>query len=228
MRESWRNLIDLVVNPKATFTRLKSKPKYGVAFFVFCFLVVLLAWIVFPFTQKFVNPEYASSLADVQLFGSTKAASMGLVAVSGIALGILCAVTFSAILIVVSRVFEANEALKFKHVFAAWWHTILINPAIFFINVAFVPVFRRVEDIETLIDLRVIPGLHMLVPTLENQYLLVFLSFVDILAIWNIFVLTVAVATLAEVRKTKACLTAVIIWLLRVGIDVIFQVGYSS
>ena len=66
------------------------------------------------------------------------------------------------------------------------------------------------KDIETLIDLRVIPGLHMLVPTLENQYLLVFLSFVDILAIWNIFVLTVAVATLAEVRKTKACLTAVI------------------
>ena len=228
MRESWRNLIDLVVNPKATFTRLKSKPKYGVAFFVFCFLVVMLAWIVFPFTRKFINPEYASSLADVQLFGSTKAASMGLVAVSGIVLGILCAVVFSTLLTVISRVFKVNAALEFKHVFAAWWHTILINPTVFFINVAFVPVFRRVEDIEALIDLRVIPGLHMLVPSLEDPYLLVFLSFVDILAIWNIFVLTVAVATLAEVGKTKACLTAVIIWLLRVGIDVIFQVGSSS
>lgn len=227
MRESWRNLIDLIVNPKATFTRLKSRPKYGVAFLIFCFLVVVLAWIVFPFTQKFLNPQYASSLADINLFGSTKAVFMGLVAVSGIVLGILCAVVFSIILILVSRVFKVNEALKFKHVFAAWWHTILINPAVFFINVAFVPVFRRVEDIEALIDLRVIPGLHMLVPSLENPYLLVFLSFVDILAIWNIFVLTVAVATLAEVSKTKACLTAVIIWLLRVGIDVMFQVGSS-
>ena len=92
---------------------------------------------------------------------------------------------------------------------------------------AFIPVFRRVEDIEALIDLRVIPALHMLVPSVENPYLLVFLSYVDVLGIWNVFVLTVAIATLAEVSKTKACLTAVIIWLLRIGVDVVFQVTSS-
>ena len=42
MKESWQNLIDLIANPKATFTRLKSKPKWGVAFLVFCFLVVVV------------------------------------------------------------------------------------------------------------------------------------------------------------------------------------------
>ena len=68
----------------------------------------------------------------------------------------------------------------------------------------------------------------MLVPSIENLYLLMFLSFVDLLGVWNIFVLTIAVATLAEVSKTKACLTAVIIWLLRIGIDVVFQVGSVS
>ena len=228
MKESWQNLIDLIANPKATFTRLKSKPKWGVAFLVFCFLVVWLAWMVYPFTRQFLNPQYASRLADIELLGSTRAASMVFVAVSGIVLGILCAVVFSAILTVVSRVFKVNEALKFKHIFAAWWHSILINPLVFFINIAFLPVFRRVEDIETLIDLRVIPGVHMLVASVENPYLLMFLSYVDLLGIWNIFVLTVAVAILAEVNKTKACLTAVIIWLLRVGIDVIFQVSSAS
>ena len=228
MSESWKNLIDLIVNPRATFTRLKSKPKWGIAFLVFCFLVVVLAWIIFPFTLKFLNPQYASSLASVELFGSTKAASMAIIAVSGIILGVLCAVVFSIILIVVSRVYKVNEALKFKHVFAAWWYTILINPLVLFINIAFLPVVRRVEDIETLIDIRIIPGIHMLLPSVENPYLLVFLSFVDLLGIWNIFVLTVAVATLAEVSKTKACLTAVIIWLLRIGIDVVFQVSSVS
>ena len=228
MKESWKNLIDLVANPKATFTRLKSNPKCLLAFLVFCFLVVVLAWIVFPFTRQFINPQYASRLADIELFGSTRAASMVFVAVSGIILGVLCALVFSTILTVVSRIFRVNEALKFKHIFAAWWYTILINPLVFFINTAFIPVFRRVEDIETLIDLRVIPGIHMLVPSIENQYLLVFLSFVDILCIWNIFVLTMAVATLAEISKTKACLTAVIIWLLRIGVDVVFQVSSSS
>ena len=228
MKESWQNLIDLIANPKATFTRLKSKPKWGVAFGVFCFLVVVLAWIVFPFTQKFINPQYASSLADVELFGSTKAAAMVFVAVGGIILGVLCAVVFSIILTVVSRVFKVNEALKFKHIFAAWWHTILINPLVFFINIAFLPVFRRVEDIETVVDMRIIPAIHMLVTSVENPYLLFFLSYVDILGIWSIFVLTVAVSTLAEINKTKACLTAVIIWLLRIGVDTLFQVGSSS
>ena len=228
MKESWRNLIDLIVNPKATFTRLKSKPKWGVAFLVFCFLVVVLAWIVFPFTQKFLNPRYASSLANIKLFGSTKAASMAFVAVSGIILGVLCAVVFSIGLTGVSRVFRVNETLTFKHIFAAWWHTLLINPLIFFINIAFLPIFRRVEDIETLVDLRIIPALHMVVPSVENPYLLFFFSYVDVLGIWSIFVLTVAVATLAGVRKTKACLTAIIIWLLRIGVDTVFQVSSVS
>ena len=228
MRESWRNLIDLIANPKSTFTRLKSRPKWGVAFGVFCFLVVVLAWIVFPFTQKFINPQYAGNLADIELFGSTKVASMVFVAVGGIILGILCAVVFSIILTVVSRVFKVNAALKFKHIFAAWWHTILINPLVFFINIAFLPVFRRLEDIETVVDMRVIPAIHMLVTSVENPYLLFFLSYMDILGIWSIFVLTVAISTLAEVSKTRACLTAVIIWLLRIGVDTFFQVGSSS
>ena len=173
MKESWQNLIDLIANPKAMFTRLKSKPKWGVAFGVFCFLVVVLAWIVFPFTQKFINPQYAGSLADIELFGSTKAASMVFVAAGGVILGVLCAVVFS-------------------------------------------------------VDMRIIPGIHMLVMSVENQYLLFFLSYIDILGIWNIFVLTVAVSTLAEVSKARACLTAVIIWLLRIGVDTLFQVGSSS
>ena len=228
MKESWQNLIDLIANPKATFTRLKSKPKWGLAFLVFCFLVVVLAWIVFPFTQKFINPQYAGSLADIELFGSTKAAAMALVAVSGMILGILCAVVFSIGLTVVSRVFKVNKALKFKHIFAAWWHTILINPLIFFINIAFLPVFRQLEDIETVVDMRIIPGAHMLGTSVENPHLLFFLSYIDILGIWSIFVLTVAVSTLAEVSKAKACLTAAIIWLLRIGVDTLFQVGSSS
>ncbi len=228
MKESWRNLIDLVVNPTATFTRLKSNPKWGVAFGVFCFLVVILAWMVFPFTQKFVNPQYAGSLADIELFGSPKAVPMVSVAVGGIIFGAVCAVVFSVGLTVVSRVFKVNEALKFKHIFAAWWYTILLNPVLFFLNIAFLPVFKRPEDIETVVDMRVIPSVHMLVTSLENPYLLFFFSYIDILGIWSIFVLTVAISILAEVSKTRACLTAVIIWLLRIGVDTLFQVGSSS
>lgn len=32
MRESWQNIRDLIAEPSALFTRLKSEPKWGVAF----------------------------------------------------------------------------------------------------------------------------------------------------------------------------------------------------
>jgi hypothetical protein len=99
---------------------------------------------------------------------------------------------------------------------------------VFFINIAFLPVFRRLEDIETVVDMRIIPAIHMLVTSVENPYLLFFLSYIDILGMWSLFVLTVAISTLAEVSKTKACFAAVIIWLLRIGVDTLFQVGSSS
>lgn len=105
------------------------------------------------------------------------------------------------------------------------WHLLKL---VLFINTALLPVVRRVEDIEALIDIRIIPGVHILVPSVESLYLLVFLSFVDLLGIWNVFVLTVAVATLAKVSKTKVYLTGVIIWLLRGGVDVVFQVSSVS
>ena len=94
--------------------------------------------------------------------------------------------------------------------------------------VCILPVFRRVEDVETAVDLRAIPGLHMLIGPNENIILLAFLRNVHLLSVWQIAITAVAVAILAEVNKAKACLTAVIIWLLRVGIDVIFQISSAS
>ena len=70
--------------------------------------------------------------------------------------------------------------------------------------------------------MQVIPGLHMLMSSIENVNLLMFLSHLHILSIWHIFVLTIAVTIFAEVNKTKACVTAVSIWLLRVSAEVMF------
>ena len=68
----------------------------------------------------------------------------------------------------------------------------------------------------------------MLMGASENIILLTFLSNVHLLSVWQIIIITVAVATLAEVNKTKACVAAVIIWLFMVGIEVAFAVTFAA
>ena len=222
MRESWQNLFDLIVNPSATFTRLKSKPRWIVVFIVFCFLSVGLAWTTAPFTEQLLYQKLAKSATSVETIGFTKKTSFVSIMVPAPVVAILWCVVLSTVLAVASRIFKINKAVKFKHIFAGIVHTSLIRTLIFLVNVGMLPVFRRIEDVEETIDMQVIPGLHMLMSSIENVNLLMFLSHLHILSIWHIFVLTIAVTIFAEVNKTKACVTAVSIWLLRVSAEVMF------
>ena len=68
--------------------------------------------------------------------------------------------------------------------------------------------------------MQVIPGLHFLSPS-ENEQLLMFLSHFNPLSVWPIAVLTIAVAILADTGKMKACFVAILIWLSGVMLEVI-------
>jgi hypothetical protein len=122
----------------------------------------------------------------------------------------------------VARVFKINKALKFGHIYAGVVHTALISTMVYLVNIGLLPVFRRVEYIDHPIEMRVVPGLHMLADSIENVSILSFLSYINPLSAWYVFVLTIAVVVLAEVSITKACFTALIILLLRIGTEILF------
>ena len=107
-------------------------------------------------------------------------------------------------------------------------HTSLVRSSIFLVNVGMLPIFRRVEDIKTVVDTRMLPGLHLLMGSIENTNLLIFLSYVNVLSIWHIFVLTIAASIFAGINKGQACFVAVFVWLLRVGIEFVFTVMFLS
>ena len=92
----------------------------------------------------------------------------------------------------------------------------------FLVNAGLLPVFRDIEDIRTTVDARVIPGLHLLAGSLENENLLMFLAYINPVAVWYVFVLTIGIHIFAEVSKVKALFVALIIWLFRVTLDVTF------
>ena len=213
MKESWQNLFDLIVNPSATFTRLKSKPRWVVASFVFCSLSLLLSWTTAPFIEQLLS-VLKSDVATTTSFASYLT--------QGIITAILWCVVLSTILTLVARVFKINKALKFRHIYAGVVHTALVSTMVYLVNIGLLPVFRRVEYIEQPIEMRVVPGLHMLAGSIENVSILSFLSHINPLSAWYVFVLTIAVVVLAEVSITKACFTALIIFLLRIGTEILF------
>jgi hypothetical protein len=194
------------------------------AFVAYCFLAVVLSWTTAPFTEQLLYQRLSKNEVPVESIEFKRATSFVVLLVPALIVSIVTWLVMSGILTIVARIFRINTALKFRHIYAAFLHTAVIRALIFFVNTGMLPVFRTVEDVETLIDLKVIPGLHMLVGASENIVLLTFLSNVHLLSVWQIFIITVAVAILAEVNKAKACVAAVIIWLLRVGIEVAFFV----
>ncbi len=216
MKESWQNLSDLIVNPSATFKRLKLNPKWMLAFFVFCFLGLLLGWTTAPLTHHLLIMRAAQSSIPYKI------PSVESVAIIGFIVTILLCILLSSILTIAARIFKIDSTVKFRHVYAGIIHTSLIRAFIFLINVGLFPIFKRIEDIETLADTRMIPGLHLLASSIENMNIFIFLSHFHVLNIWHVFVLTIAVSTFAGVNRIQACFIAICVWLLRVSIETVF------
>ena len=222
MKESWQNLSDLITNPSATFERLKFNPKWVFVFVVFCLLSLGVGGAVAPFTQQLLTPHAVQNSVPNETLLVVPVMMMALV------WAILWCVVLSALLTGVARLFKIDRTVKFRHIYAGIVHTSLIRSLIFLVNVGMLPIFRKVEDIEAAIDTRVIPGMHLLVGSIESTNLLLFLSYVNVLSIWHIFVLTIAISIFAGVNRIQACFAAIFVWLLRVGVEVAFTVMFLS
>ena len=136
---------------------------------------------------------------------------------------IIWLLAISAILTLAARLFGINDAIKFKHIFAAVVHTSLISILIVLVNTALLVVFRDLEDIRRTTDMKIIPGLHLLFGSSGNTKLLTFLSYFNPLSLWYVAVLAIGIRVFAGTDKTKACFGAIIIWLLGIVPEVIFM-----
>ena len=222
MKDSLQNVVDLLINPKAAFTRLKYKPKWVTVFAIYCILSFLLAWTLLPYTQKLLAARTVDTLS------YSKTPSFISITIFSMAYTILMAILLSVVLTIIAKIVKIKSDIKFKHICTAFFHIMLIRIMTFLVNAGLLPVFRDIEDIHTTIDARVIPGLHLLAGSLQNQHLLVFLAYINPVAVWYVFVLTVGIHIFAEVSKIKALFVALIIWLFRISLDTTFVAVFLS
>ena len=223
MKQSLQNIIDILMNPKAAFTRLKDEPKWVVVFIIYCLFSFILAWTLMPYTQKLLAEPQS---VDTVSYNRTHAFIF--ITVFSMVYTIMMAILLSGVLTLIARIAKIESGIKFKHICAAFFHIMLIRVMTFLVNAGLLPVFRDIEDIRTTLDARVIPGLHLLAGSLENQHLLIFLAYINPVAVWYVFVLTLGIHIFAEISKVKAFFVALIIWLFRMSLDTTFVAVFLS
>ena len=83
-------------------------------------------------------------------------------------------------------------------------------------------VFKDVEGIKSVVDLKMIPGLHLLLGGVANPKLTMLLSHINPLSLWLIAVIAIAITVLADIERNKARAAAVVLWVLSILPEVVF------
>ena len=222
MKDSLQNIADILAEPSAAFVRLKSEPKWLLAMVIFCLFSVGIAWAMFPFTAQMMDQKMMEEGVPSEQIEIAKKIAQIFTLIASLVAPIIWLLAISAILTLVTRLLAINDAIKFKHIYAAIVHTSLISILIVLVNTALLVVFRDVEDISRTTDMKIIPGLHLLLGSSGNTKLLTFLSYFNPLSLWYLAVLAIGIRVFAGTDKTQACLGTIIIWLLGIAPEVIF------
>ncbi len=227
MKQSVENIGNIIAEPSTAFSALKSQPRWGIAFVVFYVVSILIGWAMMPYSETLIDIELAKNdLQSEQLEAAKNVAQImknvgvfifPLVALLGFIIG-------SALLKLAARVLVKNEALEFRSIYAAIVHISLIGCLIQLVNAALLLVFRNPESVKSAIDLKMIPGLHLLFSSSGNIKLLTFLSYINPLNLWVIAVVAIAVAEFTGIEKSRARIAAVILW----GLSILPEVILTS
>lgn len=217
MKASFQNIGDIFAEPSALFTRLKSVPRWSLAFGLICLASLFITWGRTPFEEQLIRQsgETASSLISQTglIVTQTTMRCVGL---------LIEAALLSLLLTIAARLFKIPGDVKFRHIYAILIHLLLLRTFGELINTALLINLREVTDINTPVDMQLLPGPHQLAFFINNAKLKLFLSGFHVVALWELACLTIAIKVVAEVSRLQAVLTTVGIWLLNVVLSVIF------
>ena len=222
MKDSLQNIVDILAEPSAAFVRLKSEPKWLLAMVIFCLFSVGIAWAMFPFTAQMMDQKMMEEGVPSEQIEIAKKVARISTPIGALVAPIIWLLAISTILTLTARLLGLNDAIRFKHIYAAVVHTSLISFLIALVNTALLVVFRDVQDVKSVADMKMIPGLHLLLGASENVKLLTFLSYFNPLSLWYLAVLAIGIRVFTGTDRTKACFGAIIIWLLGIIPEAIF------
>lgn len=225
MKESLQNIGNLIAEPSATFSQLKSEPRWGIAFVILYLITVLVAWAILPYSDTLLAEQLAKQEMPAGASGTAENVARVLKNVFlflGPVFVLLLFVIQAALLNLANRFLVKNDTLKFKHIYVALVHLSLIPALIQLMNAALLLIFRSPESVRSAADLKMIPGLHLLLESGASPKLMVLFGHINPLSLWVIAVMAIAIAVLADMEKNRARVIAIVLWIISILPEVIF------
>ena len=224
MKESLQNIGNLIAEPSAAFSQLKSQPRWGIAFVIFYLIAVLIAWAILPYSDTLLAEQLAKQ--EMPADASETAENVARIFKNvflflGPVFALLFFVIQAALLNLANRFLVKNDTLKFKHIYVALVHLSLIPALIQLVNTALLLIFRNPESVQSAADLKMIPGLHLLLESGASPKLAVLFGHINPLSLWVIAVMAIAIAVLADMEKNRARVVAIVLWIISILPEVV-------
>src|SRR5262249_52979267 len=218
VRRQFRNVLLFFWSPAELFERLREKPEWLVAFLCVSAITIVITLAMQPFTMRIVElstpPGMSPEKLD-QFYGQVKLFQYaGLALVPAV---ILAKCLLSAGLLSTLMVLFAGDS-SFKANFSLFNHVGLI-PALQSAVSLLVLGLRGLDEVRGPLDLRVSMGLNMIIRP-QNLALDAVLNSVNILDIWYLVALIIAVRSLVKCSRLQASLAAGSFWLFTVALQV--------
>lgn len=209
MGESLQNIRDIIIRPRAAFTRIKDDRKWFFTLVLCCIGYGIITWTIAPFEAHLAT--YRTTEAGENVNETVIAAFITEIIKAFVLIPILI-VIFSMIYLAIARFFRINKTIiKFRHIYAILVHLMLIGIFVSGINTILLLIFKNPQDIHTTLDLQMLPGLHHLGDFLKNEKLLLFLSDFNLLSLWEVALSVIAIEVLTEANRTRAILAGTFI-----------------
>lgn len=216
---------NIIGKPSAAFRALKDQPNGFKAFIIIAVVSMGIAWAVLPFSQQIKMLESGLDTPHIEQNQTTvERLSLLTLLFTPFLLLIKCLIS-AGILYFGSQFLGSQQVLKFKSMFALVVHAELILVLSHLTNAVLLLGFKDISDIQTPIDLQMIPGLHLLFGDHPLGALkLTLLSQMTPFALWYLIVLSVGVAIIADLKRKRVEWLVVLVWLVDIG----FRVAASA
>ena len=216
---------NIIGKPSAAFRALKDQPNGFKAFIIIAVVSMGIAWAVLPFSQQIKMLAPGLDAPHIEQNQTTIERLNLLILLSTPFLLLIKCLISAGILYFGSQFLGSQQVLKFKSMFAVVVHAELILVLSHLINAVLLLGFKDISDIQTPIDLQMIPGLHLLFGDHPLGALkLTLLSQMTPFALWYLIVLSVGVAIVADLKRKRVEWLVVFVWLVDIGFQVVASV----
>ncbi len=208
------NLINIIIEPGKAFEHIKEKDDWWIPFLGLVVVTLIFLWISAPAMSRITAQQMAQMGIDRQI---PKSAELIKYVVAPIA-------TFIGFLFISLILWFFGNAFgtdwNYIKALDLYCYSSVVQIIRSILNTSLLLV-RGIPNIMTLRDLNIATGLNMFFSP-ENPKLYAFLSGIEVFSIWQFVLIGYGISAITGISKKKAAIVSVILYILSVGISVLF------